>query len=64
MMTWQPGQVSDEVGSGVKLDAELLQPSRRKRGELLPQSQFVQQSQRGGMHGVTTKIAEEVRMLL
>jgi hypothetical protein len=41
----QPGQVGDAVRAGVELNAELLYPTKGQGGELLPQSQLVQQDE-------------------
>src|SRR5688572_7712218 len=64
MTARQSGQAGNPVGSGVELDGELVHPARRQSGELRPKSEFVQQSQRGGMYGVAPEVPQKVRVLL
>jgi hypothetical protein len=57
MTARQPSQVGDSVRTGIEHDAESVDPTRGKSGELLPQSEFVQQGQGGGVYRVAAKVA-------
>ena len=60
----QPTEVDQCHLPTVHIDAQVVYPALRHRGELIPQSEVVDQSQCAGMHCVTAEVAQEVGVLL
>ena len=66
MFLWAPAELAEV---DIDLGALDLKPNRIDQamgqfGELLLQAEFVEQSQRAGVHGVAAKITQEIGVLL